>query len=247
MVPGNSSAASWWMNLLSCYHDIFKAKPLSKTITPSLLALVSPALAPSPSFGFENERINCKNTGVGCHSLLQGIFPTQRSNPGLLPCRQILKLPNNGFTFSPIILVSVGMPFLKQSCTHVKAGFSLWDKQVFLKKNKGFELAGVAATMASQISLFFFFIYLEMEGRHSCRLQAMVHTKYSGLLLFAWWLCFLSALLASLGALRLGPLELFKVYGIAVNTTQNRREPQEITFYCSMWFTGEMNCSQGDD
>ena len=31
-----------------------------------------------------------KNTGVGCHSLFQGIFPTQRSNPGLLHCRWIL-------------------------------------------------------------------------------------------------------------------------------------------------------------
>ena len=31
-----------------------------------------------------------KNTGVGCHALLQGIFPTQRSKPGLLRCRQIL-------------------------------------------------------------------------------------------------------------------------------------------------------------
>ena len=31
-----------------------------------------------------------KNTGVGCHALLQGIFPTQGSNPGLPPCRQIL-------------------------------------------------------------------------------------------------------------------------------------------------------------
>ena len=30
-----------------------------------------------------------KNTGVGCHSLLQGIFPTQGSNPGLLYYRQI--------------------------------------------------------------------------------------------------------------------------------------------------------------
>ena len=29
-------------------------------------------------------------TGVGRLSLLQGIFPTQGSNPGLLPCRQIL-------------------------------------------------------------------------------------------------------------------------------------------------------------
>ena len=30
------------------------------------------------------------NTGVGCHTLLQGIFPTQGSNPGLPPCRCIL-------------------------------------------------------------------------------------------------------------------------------------------------------------
>ena len=31
-----------------------------------------------------------KNTRVGCHVLLKGIFPTQGSNPGLLHCRQIL-------------------------------------------------------------------------------------------------------------------------------------------------------------
>ena len=31
-----------------------------------------------------------KNTGVGCYFLLQGIFPTQGSNPGLLHCRQML-------------------------------------------------------------------------------------------------------------------------------------------------------------
>ena len=31
-----------------------------------------------------------KHTGVGSHALLQGIFPTQGSNPGLLHCRQSL-------------------------------------------------------------------------------------------------------------------------------------------------------------
>ena len=31
-----------------------------------------------------------QNTGVGSRSLLQGIFPTQGSNPGLLHCKQIL-------------------------------------------------------------------------------------------------------------------------------------------------------------
>ena len=37
------------------------------------------------SMGFPN-----KITGVGCHFLLQGIFLTQVSNPGLRHCRQIL-------------------------------------------------------------------------------------------------------------------------------------------------------------
>ena len=31
-----------------------------------------------------------KNTGVGCQFLLQGIFPTQGLNPGVLHCRQTL-------------------------------------------------------------------------------------------------------------------------------------------------------------
>ena len=31
-----------------------------------------------------------QNTGVDCHFCLQGIFPTQELNPGLLHCRQIL-------------------------------------------------------------------------------------------------------------------------------------------------------------
>ena len=33
-----------------------------------------------------------KNMGVGCHFLLQGIFPTQGSNMGFLHCRQTLFL-----------------------------------------------------------------------------------------------------------------------------------------------------------
>ena len=46
--------------------------------------------------GLQSARLPCpwdspgKNTGVGCHALLQGIFPTQGSNPGLLHCRRIL-------------------------------------------------------------------------------------------------------------------------------------------------------------
>ena len=46
--------------------------------------------------GLQPTRLLCpwdfrgKSTGVGCHFLLQGIFPTQGWNPGVLHCRQIL-------------------------------------------------------------------------------------------------------------------------------------------------------------
>ena len=44
-----------------------------------------------------------KDTGVGCHALHQGIFPTQGSNPGFPHCRQILyHLSHQG---SPLFLI----------------------------------------------------------------------------------------------------------------------------------------------
>ena len=50
-----------------------------------------------------------QNTGVGCHSLLQGIIPTQGLNPGLPHCRRILyQLSHQG---SPRILEWVAYPF----------------------------------------------------------------------------------------------------------------------------------------
>ena len=43
-----------------------------------------------------------QNTGVGSLTLLQGIFPTQGLNPGLLHCRQILYQPSGkGSPVSP--------------------------------------------------------------------------------------------------------------------------------------------------
>ena len=50
-----------------------------------------------------------QNTGVSSLSLLQGLFPTQGSNPGLPPCRQILYQLNNKRT--PRILEWAGYPF----------------------------------------------------------------------------------------------------------------------------------------
>ena len=52
-----------------------------------------------------------KNTGVGCHALLQGIFPTQGLNPGPLHCRRILYcLSHKG---NPRILERVAYPFFQ--------------------------------------------------------------------------------------------------------------------------------------
>ena len=54
-----------------------------------------------------------QNTGVGSLSLLQGIFPTQGLNPGLLHCRQVLyQLSHRG---SPRILEWVAYPFSTES------------------------------------------------------------------------------------------------------------------------------------
>ena len=58
---------------------------------------VSCSVVPSslPPHGLQPTRLLCpwnspgKNTGVGCHAVLQGIFLTQGSNPGLLYCKQI--------------------------------------------------------------------------------------------------------------------------------------------------------------
>ena len=55
----------------------------------------------------------CQNTGVASLSLLQGIFPIQKSNPGLPHCRWILyQLSLKG---SPRILEWVAYPFFSVS------------------------------------------------------------------------------------------------------------------------------------
>ena len=54
-----------------------------------------------------------QNTGVGCLSLFQGIFPTQGSNPGLPHCKWILyQLSHQG---SPRIMEWVAYPFSRGS------------------------------------------------------------------------------------------------------------------------------------
>jgi hypothetical protein len=63
------------------------------------------------------------------------------------------------------------MPFLQQSCTQIKAAFSIQDKTILDKKCKVSVPAVIAAATASQISFFSFLFH---------------NDSYSGLNL-KWW------------------------------------------------------------
>ena len=58
-------------------------------VTQSCLTLCDPMAYSPPGSSVHGDSPG-RNTGVGSHSFLQGILPTQGSNPGLLHCRWIL-------------------------------------------------------------------------------------------------------------------------------------------------------------
>ena len=131
--------------------------------------------------------------------------------------------------FYLITLESIAMPFLQQSCTRIKAAFSIRDKMILHKKCKVSAPAVIAAATASQISFFSFLFhndsysglnYFEMVAICSCRPQSVVHMKQFTFFFFfnvMAFLHFLEALPASLVALNMGPMVLLRVYTIALN------------------------------
>ena len=80
-----------------------------------------------------------KNTGEGCHFLLQGIFPTQGQNPCRLHCRWILySLSHQGSSFIismmiPKTIISMKIQRTRQNCYHLYIGLS--EEQKFLTLN----------------------------------------------------------------------------------------------------------------
>ena len=64
-----------------------------------------------------------KKSGVNCHFLFQGIFPTQGSNLGLLHSRQILYRPSHCFLSIPPINCGGGN---STSCSLAIWGFFSW-------------------------------------------------------------------------------------------------------------------------
>ena len=116
------NSGSWWwtgrpgvlrfMGLQRVGHDWATDLIWSDLIHTSVtFTQLSPTLWPQGLHSLWNSP--GQNTGVGSLSLLQGIFPTRGSNPGLLHCRQILyQLSYQG---SPRILEWVDYPFTRGS------------------------------------------------------------------------------------------------------------------------------------
>ena len=76
-------------------HGILQARIMEWVAFPISRDLPNPRIKPrSPTLQADSlpaePQGKPKNTGVGSRSLLQGIFPTQELNWGLLHCRQIL-------------------------------------------------------------------------------------------------------------------------------------------------------------
>ena len=72
------------------YGQILYHWATSVLIAQSCLTLCDPMDCSPPGSSVHGDSAG-KNTGVGSHSLLQGIFQIQGSNSGLLHCRQILQ------------------------------------------------------------------------------------------------------------------------------------------------------------
>lgn len=118
-----------------------------------------------------------------------------------------------------IVLESLGKPFLKQSCAHMKAPCPTWDEKVF-PEGKVFHACRCGSSRVPRI--FWRRIRLSWNGGGLIRRpQSVVHVKHFSLV--TSWLCFLGARSADQVALRMGPMVLVKVYVIVLNTMKNTR------------------------
>ena len=73
-----------------------------------------------------------KNTGVDCHALLQGIFPTQGLNPGLLLCRRTLYHLSHqgGPIYNRICMYDVCIHVLYMYYTHIIHTHSIYTHPI---------------------------------------------------------------------------------------------------------------------
>ena len=107
-----------------------------------------------------------QNTGVGSLSIIQGFFPNQGSNPGLLHCGRILyQLSHKG---SPRILEWVAYPFARASSLHRNlAGGLLHCRQILYQLSyQGSPLSHLFTFKL--VNLFLTPGYFEVDVAQSC-------------------------------------------------------------------------------
>ena len=85
----NSLILASSQSILSSFHLKESASVSHSVVSDSLWPLWTVASQAPLPWDFSG-----KNTRVGCHSLLQGVFLTQGSNLGLLNCKQLASLPS---------------------------------------------------------------------------------------------------------------------------------------------------------
>ena len=108
----------------ACVLRLFSHVPMSLTLC-DLMDCSPRLLCPRDSPG--------QNTGVGCHVLLQGIFPTQKSNPSLMsPALAGRSLP----------LAPTGKPRVSHLSVHKKEHFKVsWSQCTFVFGTKSSTVA----------------------------------------------------------------------------------------------------------
>ena len=105
-VTKSRTGLSYWNELNWCVYSMkllfqyYSCSDSHSVVSDSLPTLWTVAHQAPVSMGFSR----LKNTGVGCHALLQEIFPTQGSKPGLPPWGQILyQLSHQGSPLNIIV------------------------------------------------------------------------------------------------------------------------------------------------
>ena len=118
-------------------HACTRTRPCSKSF--SVVVQLLNGVQLSRSHGLQSARLLCpwdfpdKNTGVACHFLLQGIFPTQGSNPCLLYCRRSPVLQAVSCTASEFFTTEPsGILKILIICTDLFNHYNLLMKQVIL-------------------------------------------------------------------------------------------------------------------
>ena len=103
-----------------------------------------------------------KSAGVDCHFLLQGIFPTQEFNPGLLHCRQTLyRLSHQGspkLFHRTLLLVTITTIFSHCFSISFQNFYQYFYSEIYYEYNENFkEKRSYLTYYPNNLFLVFFF------------------------------------------------------------------------------------------